>query len=116
VHIPDNLEQGKSRVAHLRKVIKRDATDEPAATPTLQEIELEALCAHMDTRYPGWEEPAPPEAFPETLKACKRLAGRIRTQMTGEGVSKRSRAGHRARLDLLEAHMRATYPEWQGPV
>lgn len=107
---PENRDQGLSRMAHLRKVVARDATGEVGAPPTAHENEIEALTAYMNRVYPGWEEPPPPPVYPETLKGCKRLEVKLREQATAPGKSKRTRKEARDSLDLLQAHMQATFP------
>ena len=82
MHIPNNVEQGRARIAHLRKVIARDATDDQLALRTPPEVELQALSEHMDAKYPGWKEPPPPPDYPPTLKGCKRAAARIHNPPT----------------------------------
>lgn len=111
MNIPDNRDHGRSRVAHLRKVIARDVTEDQVPGRTPPELELRDLVAHMDGKYPGWDDPAPPPTFPETLKGCKKLAVRLHTQMTADGLSKRSRKAFRDQLDQLEAHISETFPE-----
>ncbi|MDB5100383.1 MAG: hypothetical protein JWM80_4804 [Cyanobacteria bacterium RYN_339] len=111
LHVPKNRDQGRSRVAHLRKVIARDATGEEQTLQTPAEVELQALIEILNAKFPGWDEPAPPPEFPPTLKACKRLETRVRALMTAEGANKKSRAAHRETLDQLAAHMREHFPE-----
>ena len=94
----------------MKKVMARDAAEDQPALRARQEEELEALLAHMNAKYPGWDAPAPPPEYPPTLKGCQKLAVRLRAQMTAVGASKRTRADFREQLDRLEAHISEAFP------